>query len=115
MSMRHSTLTSLAAELRGCAWELALAVVEEGRRDDAIPSLHRLGRIGQLGDVPTFIGELARRLADPHDPGDRPSRALARLARDHAREREALGFAPREVVMEFLLLRRVLWEWVALR
>jgi diguanylate cyclase (GGDEF)-like protein len=33
--------------------------------------------------------------------------------RDHAREREALGFAPREIVTEFLLLRRVLWRFVS--
>ena len=38
---------------------------------------------------------------------------LAAIARDHARRREALGFAPREVVTEFLLLRRVLWRFVA--
>jgi diguanylate cyclase (GGDEF)-like protein len=40
---------------------------------------------------------------------------LAAIARDHARQREALGFAPREVVTEFLLLRRVLWRFVASR
>ena len=38
---------------------------------------------------------------------------LAALVRDHAREREALGFAPREIVTEFLLLRRVLWRFVS--
>jgi diguanylate cyclase (GGDEF)-like protein len=38
---------------------------------------------------------------------------LATIARDHARNRESLGFAPREVVTEFLLLRRVLWRYVA--
>jgi diguanylate cyclase (GGDEF)-like protein len=38
---------------------------------------------------------------------------LAAIARDHARQREVLGFAPREVVTEFLLLRRVLWRFVA--
>jgi diguanylate cyclase (GGDEF)-like protein len=40
---------------------------------------------------------------------------LAAQARDHAREREALGFAPREIVTEFLLLRRVLWRFVSER
>jgi diguanylate cyclase (GGDEF)-like protein len=40
---------------------------------------------------------------------------LAAIARDHARQREELGFAPREVVTEFLLLRRVLWRFVAAR
>jgi diguanylate cyclase (GGDEF)-like protein len=40
---------------------------------------------------------------------------LAAQARAHAREREAFGFAPREIVTEFLLLRRVLWAFVARR
>lgn len=38
---------------------------------------------------------------------------LASRVRDHAREREALGFAPREIVTELLLLRRVLWRFVS--
>ena len=35
------------------------------------------------------------------------------LVRDHARSREGLGFSPREIVIEFLLLRRVLWRFLA--
>jgi diguanylate cyclase (GGDEF)-like protein len=40
---------------------------------------------------------------------------LAALVRDHARIREELGFAPREIVTEFLVLRRVLWRFVGRR
>ena len=40
---------------------------------------------------------------------------LAGLVRDHARERESLGFAPREIVTELLVLRRVLWRFVSSR
>jgi diguanylate cyclase (GGDEF)-like protein len=105
-------LAGLAAELRDASWTLALEVVEEGLRDDAVPSLARLGELGRLGDIPTFITELARELDDPQPGRLRPGSPLAALVRDHAREREALGFAPREVVTEFLLLRRVLWRFV---
>jgi hypothetical protein len=35
-------------------------VVDEGLADDMIPSLVRLGRLAQLGDLPTFIAELGR-------------------------------------------------------
>src|SRR5688500_11185106 len=105
-------LAGLAAELRDASWTLALEVVEEGLRDDAVPSLARLGELGRLGDMPTFIAELARELDDPQPGRLRPGSPLAALVRDHAREREALGFAPREVVTEFLLLRRVLWRFV---
>jgi diguanylate cyclase (GGDEF)-like protein len=105
-------LSRLAEEIRLDAWELALSVVEEGLRDDVIPPLSRLGRVGQLGDVPTFVSELAHQLADPTPDRMRRGSPLAALVRDHAREREALGFAPRDIVTEFLVLRRVLWRYV---
>jgi diguanylate cyclase (GGDEF)-like protein len=105
-------LSQLAEEIRVEAWELALAVVEEGLRDDQIPPLARLGRIGQLGDVPTFIAELALQLLHHQPARLRRGSPLAALVRDHAREREALGFAPRDIVTEFLVLRRVLWRFV---
>jgi diguanylate cyclase (GGDEF)-like protein len=105
-------LAQLAVEIRAEAWELALAVVEEGLRDDTIPPLARLGRIGQLGDMPTFIAELAEHLLRPKPERLYRGSPLAALVRDHAREREALGFAPRDIVTEFLVLRRVLWRLV---
>jgi diguanylate cyclase (GGDEF)-like protein len=105
-------LLRLADEIRTEAWELALSVVEEGLRDDAIPPLTRLGRIAQLGDMPTFIAELAEHLRHPKPERLRRGSRLAALVRDHAREREALGFAPRDIVTEFLVLRRVLWRLV---
>lgn len=106
-------LSALGAELRANGWELALEVVEEGLTDDVVPSLVRLGRVAQLGDMPTFITELGREVERPMPERMRVGGPLAAIARDHARQREALGFAPREVVTEFLLLRRVLWRFVA--
>ncbi|HEY2940648.1 MAG TPA: GGDEF domain-containing protein [Gaiellaceae bacterium] len=110
-----AALDELASEIEAEAWELALAAVEEGLVDDQIPSLQRLARAGQLGDVPSFIVELARELADPQPERLRRGSPLAAQAREHARQREALGFAPREIVTEFLLLRRVLWRFVSER
>src|SRR6478609_9579281 len=111
-----AALEELSAEIQASAWELALAVVDEGLLDDQVPSLQRLGRLGQLGDMPTFVAELGRELADPRaEERVRHGSPLAVQARDHARQREALGFAPREIVTEFLLLRRVLWRFVGLR
>jgi diguanylate cyclase (GGDEF)-like protein len=108
-------LERLAAEMRDCAWDLALEVVDEGLREDQIPSLERLAREGQLGDIPTFITELAGELRDPQPGRMRRGSQLAALVRDHARMREELGFAPREIVTEFLVLRRVLWRFVGRR
>lgn len=110
-----SALGGLADEIRDVSWELALEVVEEGLRDDAVPSLQRLGQVGQLGDVPSFIVELSKELDDPQPARMRRGGPLAGLVRDHAREREALGFAPREIVTELLILRRVLWQFISKR
>lgn len=115
MAARPTALSTLGESLRSAGWELAVKVVEEGLRDDVVPSLARLGRVAQLGELPTFIAELGRELREPMPGHMRVGGPLAAIARDHAREREALGFAPREVVTEFLLLRRVLWLVVASR
>jgi diguanylate cyclase (GGDEF)-like protein len=106
-------LSALGAELRDNGWELALEVIEEGLTEDVVPSLIRLGRVAQFGDMPTFITELGREVERPMPERMRVGGPLAAIAREHARQREALGFAPREVVTEFLLLRRVLWRFVA--
>lgn len=110
-----SALQELASAIEAGAWELAVAAVEEGLNDDQVPSLQRLGRLGQLGDMPTFIAELGREIVEPRPDRLGPGSALAVQAREHARGREALGFAPREIVVEFLLLRRVLWRFVSER
>jgi len=112
-SKPSSPLLALASAIQVNARELALGVVEEGLRDDQLPSLQRLGQLGQLGDMPTFIAELARELLQPEPERLRIGSTLAAQAREHARAREALGFAPREIVTEFLLLRRVLWRFVS--
>jgi diguanylate cyclase (GGDEF)-like protein len=111
-SPTSGALLDLADEIRTGAWDLALAVVDEGLREETIPPLGRLGRVGQLGDMPTFIAELAAYLAHPKPERLQRSSPLAAIVRDHAREREALGFAPRDIVTEFQLLRRVLWRLV---
>ncbi|HEY7018608.1 MAG TPA: GGDEF domain-containing protein [Gaiellaceae bacterium] len=108
-------LEQLAAEIQGSAWDLAYAAVDEGLLDDQIPSLQRLGRLGQIGDMTTFIGALSHELADPRPERVRRGGPLAAQAREHARQREALGFSPREIVTEFLILRRVLWRFVSTR
>jgi len=89
------------------AWALASEVVEEGLRDAAIPSLGRVGDLGRIGDLPGLIAEVARQLEAPDQ------RELAARVRTHAHEREAVGFAPRELVGELLVLRRVLARFAA--
>src|ERR671915_2296857 len=109
----RDALRGLGAQIRDRAWDLAHEVVEEGLADETVPSLARAGQLGQLGDLPTFIAELGRRISDPEPRRVALGNALAALVRDHAREREALGFTRREIVTEFLLLRRVLWRFVS--
>ena len=103
-------LVQLGADVRANGWELGVRVVELGLQDDVIPALARLGRTAQLGELPTFVAELGRQLQQAA-PERRLSPPLAAIARDHARTREELGFAPRDIVTEFLLLRRVVWAF----
>jgi len=82
--------------VRTSAWDLAVESVEEALADGVVPSLEHLGRLGQLGTLPSFVAALD----GDEDPGE--------LADDHARERESLGLAPAEVASELLVLGRVL-------
>ena len=111
----HSPLVELAEEIRRSAWDLAVEVVEEGLREETVPSLERLDALARLDDIPSFIGALGHHIARPEGNGLRQGGLLATLVRDHAREREELGFAPTEVVTEFLLVRRVLWRFLSPR
>ena len=103
-----------AAGARARADELAAKVVEEGLREELVPSLARLDGRSQLGQFPKLIGELANADLDA-DLEPRSRRMLASLVREHAREREELGFGPREIVTEFRLLRRVMGRFLAQR
>jgi diguanylate cyclase (GGDEF)-like protein len=109
-----AALTSLGADVRANGWELGVEIVEEGLRDEAIPALARLGRTAQLGELPTFVAELGRLLQQPSPERHLPP-ALAAIAREHAQAREELGFSPRDVVTEFLIMRRVVWRFAAVR
>ncbi len=113
--VHERSFVQLAGEIRESAWELALGVVEEGLREGIVPSLGRLAPLERLGEIPAFIGELGRQVANPEPSRVKPGSPLATVARAHARQREELGFAPREVVMELLVLRRILWRFLSLR
>lgn len=108
-------LVELAAELGAAREELAGRIVEEGLRDDRVPSLARLERRSQAGLLPSLIATLSGALCNGDTPAVGRSTPLAALVRDHARERESLGFGPREIVTEFQLLRGVLEHFVAAR
>ena len=74
------------------------------------------GSAGSASSATRRRSSPSSRAASWTPPGAPAHREPARRAdREHAREREALGFAPREIVTEFLLLRRVLWRFVSER
>lgn len=112
-SHEQAAFRDLAMALRAASWDVAMAVVETGLERDLIPSYAALGTIKRLANLPAFIGGLAMAITRPA-PGRRrgTNPILARLARDHVIEREHAGFSAREIVQEFLLLRRVMWRFV---
>lgn len=111
-SAEESRLGELGGAISAASWDLALELVQEALRDELVPSLDRLGRLAQLGALPALVGEIGVELARAGGGPLTLGGTVAGLVRDHAREREALGFAPREIVTELLLLRRVLWRFV---
>jgi len=86
----------VAGVVRTSAWDLAVECVDRSLEEGAVPSLEHLGRLGQLGSLPSFVAALG----GDDDPSG--------LAEDFARERESLGLAPSEVAAELLVLGRVL-------
>jgi diguanylate cyclase (GGDEF)-like protein len=85
----------VAGVVKASAWDLAVECVELALEEGVAPSLTHLGRLGQLGSLPSFVAALSA--------GDDPTS----LAEDFARERESLGLAPSEIVAELLVLGRV--------
>jgi diguanylate cyclase (GGDEF)-like protein len=114
-AVETAAFRDLAQSLRAASWDIALGVVEHALERELIPSYAPLGTVQRLANLPAFIGGLAMAITRPA-PG--PHRAtnpiLTRLARDHVIERERIGFSAREIVQEFLLLRRVMWQHVQL-
>ncbi|MCW2955566.1 MAG: sensor diguanylate cyclase [Thermoleophilia bacterium] len=112
-SHEQAAFRDLAMALRAASWDVALEVVDMAIERNLIPSLGALGTVKRLANLPAFIGGLAMAIVRPN-PGRRSGTnpILARLARDHVIEREAAGFSAREIVQEFLLLRRVMWRFV---
>ena len=109
----QAAFRDLAMALRAASWDVAMGVVETGLERDLIPSYAALGTIKRLANLPAFIGGLAMAISRPSVGRRRGTNPiLARLARDHVIERERAGFSAREIVQEFLLLRRVMWRFV---
>lgn len=111
-----AAIAGLAMEMRAASWDIALAMVETGIEREVLPSLAALGKLQRLANLPAFIGALATSIVRP-SPGRRYGQnpVLVRLARDHVVERELAGFSAREIVQEFLLMRRVLWSFIQSR
>jgi diguanylate cyclase (GGDEF)-like protein len=108
-----AAIRTLAHELRASSWDIATACVDTAIERGMLPSLAGVGSVKRLANLPAFIGGLATALVRPRAGrrlGTNP--ILNRLARDHVIEREQAGFTAREIVQEFLLLRRVLWRFV---
>lgn len=109
----QAAFRELAMSLRAASWDVAMGVVETAIERGLIPSLASLGTVKQLGNLPAFVGGLAMAILRPAPGRHRSTNPiLARLARDHVIERERCGFTAREIVQEFLLLRRVMWRFV---
>lgn len=112
-SAASNAVRELAQTMRMASWEIALRCVATAADQGVLPSLSSLTTVHQLANLPALIGGLATALIRPRPRGHLGANpVLTRLARDHAAEREAVGFSAKEIVQEFLLVRRVVWRFV---
>lgn len=130
-SADHAELRAIATRIRSDAWELAerWSVVAA---ENAPASIPRAGeQLTRFGEIPAFLAALARHLerlaeGDPqlgavaNNPGTGSDFALPATddglraaAIDHARSRASAGYDQRDMLAEFVALRRVLWEHFA--
>jgi diguanylate cyclase (GGDEF)-like protein len=130
-------LRSIAGRIRSEAWELAerWSVVAA---QSAPASAPRAGeQLTRFGEIPAFLAALAHHLerigdgdptltamaAAPSDAGELDTASafvlpvsddgLRAAAIEHARTRAAAGYDQRDMLAEFVALRRVLWEHFA--
>jgi diguanylate cyclase (GGDEF)-like protein len=125
-------LRSIATRIRSDAWELAerWSVVAAEAAPASVP---RAGeQLTRFGEIPAFLAALAHhldRLADgdpslgavtatssEHHPDfsmPLTDDGLRAAAIEHARSRAAAGYDQRDMLAEFVALRRVLWEHFA--
>ncbi len=113
MTAADPAFAGLTSALEQAGDDLALEVVREGLRSDAVPALGRLEQVDRVADLPLLIGALAREATDPDPRHGRGGTRVADAARDHARQREALGFTVREVMAELAIVRHVVQRSVS--
>jgi diguanylate cyclase (GGDEF)-like protein len=108
-----SELVRAAAWIRNHAWSLADVWTETTRHHLRSPAVLP-DKLAQFGEVPAFLGALAHAI-ERGMHRDAPDSAcsdedLRRAAAVHARQRQAAGFTQRDLLVEFVLLRDVLWD-----
>lgn len=120
-------LRRIAGQIRSDAWELAerWSVVTAASLPASTP---RAGeQLTRFGEIPAFLASLAHHLellSDGASPVAREPSSIGGLsmpadddlraaALEHARSRAAAGYDQRDMLAEFVALRRVLWEHFA--
>ncbi len=122
-SPRHSDpsdeLRDIAARLRTDTWELSERWSRVAAETSPLPERLRGGdSLSRFGEIPSFLAALAHfleRTADTDTTGDitLDDASLRAAATEHARLRAAAGYNQRDMLAEFVALRRVLWEHFA--
>ena len=113
----RAELQAIAARIRSDTWELSerWSVVSAQSTPASTP---RAGeQLERFGEIPAFLAALAHHLeriadGDP-DLGAGPDDGLRAAAVEHARSRASAGYDQRDMLAEFVALRRVLWEYFA--
>lgn len=114
---RRTELRAIAARLRADTWVLAERWSELSAQNAPADRLRGGESLIRFGEIPSFLASLAHHLEDLADSDelieDGRDEALRRAAAEHARARAEVGYSQRDLLAEFVALRRVLWEHFA--
>jgi diguanylate cyclase (GGDEF)-like protein len=113
----QSELAHLAGVLRSDAWEISRDWSDScGVERPHLVVQHGDDDLNRFGEIPAFVAALAHELeawSGGKEGPVRPSDELRLAAAAHAHLRVQQGYDQRDLLCEFVVLRRVLWQHVA--
>ncbi|MBC7460535.1 MAG: diguanylate cyclase [Thermoleophilia bacterium] len=129
----HDELRTIATRIRSNAWELAERWSEVAAHSAPANTPRGGDQLSRFGEIPAFLAALAHhldRIADDDPTLTGSMRAVASNDRtapqnpdsddglraaaiEHAKSRASAGYDQRDMLAEFVALRRVLWEHFA--
>lgn len=117
VSLQQGELKAMARSIRADTWKLSERWSDLTSETSSAGLISSDKQLIRFGEIPAFLAALAHHLEQADDTNQSTSTFiddnLRAAAIEHARARAAAGYDQRELLAEFITLRRVLWEHFA--